>query len=120
MTVKELFNLSNRAYELFKWLVQILLPAIGVFYATVATIWNLPYADAVMATSAALALLLGSMLKVSSANYAPPEAPLDGVLNIDESNAMTDTYSFDLASSLFDLKDGDVVSFKVNHTRPSA
>ena len=116
LDIKELFNMSDRTYELLKWFVQIFIPALVVFYGVLAGFWGFPNPEAVMGTMSAVALFIGASLKISSANY---EAPTDGALNIDESDPMKDTYSFDLQESLFDLSDGDVVSFRVNHTPPT-
>ena len=62
-------KMSNKAYDILKWIALIALDAIGLFYSTLATIWNLPYGDAVLKTTAALAVLLGTLIGVSSAQY---------------------------------------------------
>jgi len=67
--------LSNRAYDILKWIALIALDAIGVFYKTVAGIWHLPYGDEVCATCAALALCLGALLQISNANYKKKQEP---------------------------------------------
>lgn len=67
--------LSNRAYDLLKWIALIALDAIGVFYKTVAGIWHLPFGDEVCATCAALALCLGTLLQISNANYKKKQEP---------------------------------------------
>jgi hypothetical protein len=65
--------LSNKAYDILKWFALVALDAIGVFYKTIATIWALPYGDKVLATFAALSLLLGALLEISSASYKGKE-----------------------------------------------
>lgn len=62
-------KMSNKVYDVLKWIALIALDAIGVFYKTVATIWGLPVGDEVLATCAALSLLLGTLIGVSSAQY---------------------------------------------------
>lgn len=61
--------LPNKVYDILKWVALVALNAIGVFYKTVAAIWQLPYGDAVCATCAALALLIGTLIGVSTIQY---------------------------------------------------
>ena len=62
-------KISNRVYDILKWVALVALDALGLFYSTVSTIWALPYGDEVLATCAALSLLLGTLLGISSAQY---------------------------------------------------
>lgn len=62
-------KLSNKAYDILKWIALVALNAIGVFYKTAAGIWGLPYGEAVMETCAALALCIGALIGVSGATY---------------------------------------------------
>lgn len=66
--------MSNKVYDVLKWLSLIALDAVGLFYKTVATIWSLPLGDEVLATCAALSLLIGTLIGVSSAQYNKKEA----------------------------------------------
>jgi hypothetical protein len=61
--------LQNKTYDRLKFTVQIVLPALAVFYTTVATIWGLPYATQVALTLAAIAVLGGSLLQLSKKSY---------------------------------------------------
>jgi hypothetical protein len=45
------------------------LDAVGVFYNTISEIWGLPYGGQVLATCAAISLLIGSMIGIASATY---------------------------------------------------
>lgn len=62
-------KLSNKVYDVLKWVALIALDAIGLFYSTIAAIWGLPFGDEVLATCAACSLLLGTLIGVSSVNY---------------------------------------------------
>ena len=62
-------KMSNKVYDVLKWIALIALDAVGVFYKAVATIWGFPFGDEVLATCAALSLLLGTLLGVSSNQY---------------------------------------------------
>lgn len=69
------FQLSNAAYDAVRWVVQILLPALGVFYATLGSLWGFPGVIQVTGTLAAFAVLLGSLLGLSRKNFDPPATP---------------------------------------------
>lgn len=62
-------KMSNKVYDVLKWVALIALDAFGLFYSTLATIWGLPFGDQVLYTTSALAVLLGTLLGVSSAQY---------------------------------------------------
>lgn len=62
-------KMSNKVYDVLKWIALIALDAVGLFYSTLATIWELPLGDQVLATCAALSVLLGTLIGVSSAQY---------------------------------------------------
>lgn len=62
-------KLSNKVYDVLKWLVLVALPALTVAYVALAGIWGFPYADEVAKTSAAVCTLLGALLGVSTAQY---------------------------------------------------
>lgn len=66
--------MSNKLYDVLKWVALVALDAVGLFYKTVATIWGLPLGDEVLATCAALSLLIGTLIGVSSAQYNKKEA----------------------------------------------
>ena len=61
--------LSNKAYDLLKWLVVIVLPAAGTLYAALSKIWPLPCAAEIPATITAVCTFLGAILCVSTAQY---------------------------------------------------
>lgn len=61
--------MSNRTYDILKWIAQILLPAIGTLYFAIAQIWGLPYAEQIVGTITALDAFLGAVLGISSRVY---------------------------------------------------
>lgn len=61
--------MSNKTYDLLKWIAQILLPASGALYFMLSKIWGLPYAMEVEGTIAAVDTFLGTLLGISSAKY---------------------------------------------------
>ena len=62
-------KLSNKAYDVLKWIAMILLPAIGTLYFALAGIWGLPYAEQIVGTITAIDTFLGAVLQLSSAKY---------------------------------------------------
>lgn len=61
--------ISNKVYDILKWIALIALDAVGLFYSTIATIWNLPMGDKVLATCAALSVFIGALIGLSTAKY---------------------------------------------------
>ena len=61
--------ISNKAYDVLKWVALIALDAVGVCYKALADIWGLPFGSQILATCAALALCLGTLLGISTAQY---------------------------------------------------
>ena len=61
--------MSNKTYDILKWIAQILLPAIGTLYFAIAQIWGLPYAEQIVGTIMALDAFLGAILGVSTKVY---------------------------------------------------
>lgn len=62
-------KLSNKAYDVLKWITIIVLPAISALYFGLAQIWGFPYAEQVVGTIAVICTFLGTLLGISSANY---------------------------------------------------
>ena len=65
--------MSNKTYDILKWIAQIVLPAIATFYVTLASLWNLPYPEQISGTIMSVDTLLGALLMISSANYKEKE-----------------------------------------------
>ena len=62
-------KLSNRTYDILKWVAMVALDALGVCYSTLASVWGWPYGDEVLQTCAAVSLLLGGLIGISAAEY---------------------------------------------------
>lgn len=61
--------MSNKTYDILKWIAQILLPAIGTLYFAIAQIWGLPYAEQIVGTITAIDAFLGAVLGISTKLY---------------------------------------------------
>lgn len=61
--------LSNKTYDILKWIALYLLPAAGTLYFALAGIWGLPNGEQVVGTITAVDTFLGVVLGISSASY---------------------------------------------------
>ncbi len=61
--------LSNRAYDILKYIAQIVLPAIGTLYFALSSIWGLPYGEQIVGTITAVDAFLGALLGLSTAQW---------------------------------------------------
>lgn len=66
-------KMSNKVYDVLKFIAQIVLPAIGTLYFALAGIWNLPYGEQIVGTITAIDTFLGALLGLSSMNYKEEE-----------------------------------------------
>ncbi len=61
-------TISNRAYDILNICAKIIGPIV-VFISAILSIWNIPYAQQITATFAALEALLGSLVHVLKVSY---------------------------------------------------
>jgi len=62
-------KLSNKTYDVLKWIAQIAIPAVATLYFALAQIWGLPYGEQIVGTLTAVDAFLGALLGISTANY---------------------------------------------------
>jgi len=62
-------KLPDKVYDVLKWLSLVVFNAIGVLYKTLAAVWQWPYGEEVMTTCAAIALFIGALIGISTAEY---------------------------------------------------
>lgn len=62
-------KLSNRIYDILKWVTMIVLPALATAYVGLASIWGWAYASEVAKTTSVICTLLGALLGISTAQY---------------------------------------------------
>lgn len=62
-------KLKNSVYDVLKWIVIIVLPAIGAAYTGLSQIWTLPYSSQIPATITVICTFLGAVLCISTAEY---------------------------------------------------
>lgn len=61
--------LSNKAYDVLKFIAQIVLPALGTLYFALASIWGFPYGEQIVGTITAVDAFLGALLGISTVQY---------------------------------------------------
>lgn len=61
--------MTNKVYDVTKWIAQIALPALGVLYFALSQIWGFPYGEQVVGTITAIDAFLGTLLGISTARY---------------------------------------------------
>lgn len=72
--------MSNRLYDVLKFIAQIVLPALATLWAALGKIWNWPMVAEITATICAVDTFMGALLGISSAQYhkqnelQPPDA----------------------------------------------
>lgn len=62
-------KMSNKVYDVLKFIAQIVLPACGTLYFALASIWGLPYGEQIVGTITAIDTFLGALLGVSTKQY---------------------------------------------------
>ena len=62
-------KLSNKVYDILKYIAQIVLPALGALYFALAKIWGFPYGTEIVGTISAVDVFLGALLKISTDQY---------------------------------------------------
>lgn len=61
--------MTNKTYDLLKYVIQIVLPAVATLYVALASVWNLPYSEQVAGTITAIVTFGSTVLCITSANY---------------------------------------------------
>lgn len=62
-------KMSNKVYDVLKWIALIVLPAIGALYFALAGIWGFPYGEEIVGTITAIDVFLGAVLGISNVQY---------------------------------------------------
>ena len=62
-------KISNKTYDILKWIALVALPALLTFYGVVGTTCNIPYTETVLTIGSAFDVMLGTMLGISTNTY---------------------------------------------------
>ena len=66
-------KLSNKLYDVLKWLVVICFPALTTAYCGLDAVFGWGYADTVAKVSAIVCTLIGALIGISTAEYNKEE-----------------------------------------------
>lgn len=64
-----MMKLSNGLYDILKWMVTVVIPALGSLYAGLAACWGWPYTEEIPTSIMIVETFLGAILGVSTAQY---------------------------------------------------
>lgn len=70
-------KLSNKMYDILKWVTMIAIPALTMAYVGLAAVWGWPYGDHVAKTASVIGTLLGTLLGISTAEYRKGQNDVD-------------------------------------------
>lgn len=70
--------MSNKVYDILKYIALIVLPALGTLYFALAGIWDLPYGEQILGTITAIDTFLGALLKISTNIYVKKKENSNG------------------------------------------
>lgn len=62
-------KMSDRLYDILKWIALLLLPAAGTLYFALSNIWGLPFGEQVVGTITAIDTFLGAILGITTTQY---------------------------------------------------
>ena len=62
-------KLNDKAYNIIKWIVVIVLPALAAFYVGLAQFWTIPYPEEISGTIMLVDTFLGAVMMISTHNY---------------------------------------------------
>lgn len=105
--------LSNRTYDILKYIAQIVLPGLGALYFGLAQIWGFPNAEEVVGTLSVIDVFLGLLLGQSAKVYNKSPDKYDGALVVDTSDETKDIYSFEVDEPLETIREKDQLVLKV-------
>lgn len=66
-------KMSNKVYDILKYVALVVLPAIATLYFALAQIWGFPYGEEIVGTITAIDAFLGALLGISTAQYKKEE-----------------------------------------------
>ena len=106
--------LSNKVYDIMKYVAQILLPALGALYFGLAQIWGLPNAEEVVGTVTIFDTFLGAVLLISTKQYDNSSAKYDGNLIFDEEDPDRRVLRFEVDAPLEEIAVKENLTIKVH------
>jgi hypothetical protein len=113
---KSKVTLSNKFYDVLKFVAQVLLPAAGTLYVTLAALWDFPSPEAVVGTIVAVDTFLGVLLHISTSAYNTSDSKFAGTLTVHDTEDGSELHLNSVDPNKV-LNEGEAV-FKVNKGEP--
>lgn len=108
--------IRGKAYDRVKFLAQILLPAIGAFYFSLAGLWGLPAAEQVVGTIVAADAFLGVFLGLSQNAYKTSDERYTGTVHVgSEQEDGMQNFSIELPLTAEEVTSKKEIVLKVQH-----
>lgn len=104
--------LTNKQYDLAKFLTVTVVPAIGALYFALAVIWNFPAGQQVLGTLMSIEACLAVILGISSKQYENNDGRFSGVINTIKTDDKT-LYSLELNHDPKLLEQKKEATFKI-------
>lgn len=70
-------KLSDKMYNILKWIATIALPALSTLCFTIGGIWGWSFTEQIIGSIAAVDMFLGVILGISTAQYNKSKTPTD-------------------------------------------
>ena len=62
-------KMSNKTFDILKYIAQYFMPALGTLIFLLFSIWGLPYGEQIVGTITAIDAFIGSLLGISTYQY---------------------------------------------------
>lgn len=62
-------KMSNKTYDILKWIAMVVLPAVATLYFALAGIWGFPYGEEIVGSITAIDTFIGVILGISNVQY---------------------------------------------------
>lgn len=108
-------RMSNKMYDRVKFVVQILLPAIGTLYFSLGNIWSFPNIEQVIGSISSVNVFLGVLVGISSSVYNGRPNVYNGELQIETGDDGAISPKLVLEATIEELSSAESVVFKVTH-----
>lgn len=70
--------LPQKAYEIIRWVVIIVIPALITLYGVIGNTLNIPYTEVVLTIAGAVDVFLGTIFGISKLSYDKRQGELNG------------------------------------------
>jgi len=110
--------LSNKFYDVLKFIAQVFLPAVGTLYSALSGMWGFPNVTQVVGSIVAVDLFLGVLLGLSTNSYKYSASKFDGTIEVETADTGKKTFTLALDSSPEELEDKEEVVFNVHKNLP--